>query len=589
MASLMTGDMIPISLSLFSLALLSRLLSRPQDTKPAAAHDEESGGGRGSILGTDLREAALDSDCVVHVVGGGIAGLLAAFFLRERMIQQLRDTGFDAHSLSEMVKERLIVWESEGRVGGLLGSEQMSDRGIGAGIAERAANGVVWCDEFAYLCESLGLQHEVLPANAESNRRVHIVRSKQLRELKMNGLFGGFGPLTLWETLKTIGSALLPKFDAIWSSMDTRTSRSTSPFSIPSWTHPVRRMTIKDFGYYFLGKEATDLVLQPALGGIYGSDVSALGFSAVMKQLSETMIQSDIIGCRWLPWLFVKNAMSTPASTTPAVSPKKGVWDIRRGTLTCFNGGMQTLVDGLERHLRDHIRISTPVDNLQSLLGTTDGPSSQRHRVVLCTPAYVTSRLLSSIPDESLTREQIKDKQALVHATSEVQYASLASITMQFSADQIEKTPTVMSSFGCLIPSVEGMSTMGILFNSSIFMRGRVLQPNDRISITCIVKLDQDGDSDEQALLEHVLREVDTLLRFKQNDPDRRRPLSYKVFRYKHAIPIYSPNLQHSWSVMNRLLQRSFPSINLFGNYTGEVAVRGMCQQAARLLCQSKS
>jgi protoporphyrinogen oxidase len=129
---------------------------------------------------------------------------------------------------------------------------------------------------------------------------------------------------------------------------------------------------------------------------------------------------------------------------------------------------------------------------------------------------------------------------------------------------------------------------MGILFNSSIFANRAV--DKDHVSITCIVAMDSfqsltiSSISDEpikKAVEETILLEVDSLLRFAHEKPEQRSPVASKLVLWPQAIPIYSPALsQRVIPSVNVALKRSFPNINIFGNFTGEVSVRGMCKAA---------
>ena len=68
----------------------------------------------------------------------------------------------------------------------------------------------------------------------------------------------------------------------------------------------------------------------------------------------------------------------------------------------------------------------------------------------------------------------------------------------------------------------------------------------------------------------------------------RGNPLDYVIFRWPRAIPLYSPELYRHWFELERLLKEEYPHRQLFGNYTGQVSIRGMCEAAATELSNLK-
>lgn len=192
----------------------------------------------------------------VTIVGAGFSGLSLAYLLAKRGIS-------------------VKVLEKENRVGGLLGTH----RGP-LGISETGANGVMAGARFRQFCDELGLA--VLPARSAARKR-YIWREEPRR-----------WPLSLGETLATGGRAL-------------RGIRRLAP---------AQGESISDWGKSRFGEPFTQVVLGPALQGIYAGD-------------PERMSASLILGSTF--------------------SGKKR----EKSELVSFSGGMGELVDALSRAVRN--------------------------------------------------------------------------------------------------------------------------------------------------------------------------------------------------------------------------------------------
>ena len=161
----------------------------------------------------------------VTVIGGGIAGLLAAYTLDKR--------GY-----------RVTLYEEKERLGGLLWTRK-SDRGL----IENAAHSFLATLPVRKLCQDLGV--DLLPVRPESKARF-ILRKGKLRKF----------PLTLGETLQALFRA----------------------FFIPS-RGPLPHMTLADWGRHFLGEAALKNLLTPFVHGIHGVDPDQLTVSTVYPVL----------------------------------------------------------------------------------------------------------------------------------------------------------------------------------------------------------------------------------------------------------------------------------------------------------------
>lgn len=299
--------------------------------------------------------------------------------------------------------------------------------------------------------------------------------------------------------------------------------------------HPPAK-TIADFGEQYFGKAFNQQLLEPAFAGIYGADIRDLSFPGAVSSLANILNRSSL-----LPLAMMKMRFSPQ---TKQKASKKRQTSGTHG----FKNGMSEFVDALSHHLKDDIELN--VDG-RSLKDTKDN-------LIITTPAYVASDFFEG------SIKTILDK---------VHYTPIITTTVFFKRSALGQ---FKEGFGCLIPRNENLQLLGVLFNSCIFEH-RVVDETI-ISLTCIMR----DNSEDRTLFQKldldiknlVVKELDTLFDISEN------PLDYHVFRWEKGIPLYSPSLYESWFELDELLKTKHPNRHLFGNYTGQISVRGMSQSA---------
>ncbi len=119
---------------------------------------------------------------------------------------------------------------------------------------------------------------------------------------------------------------------------------------------------------------------------------------------------------------------------------------------------------------------------------------------------------------------------------------------------------------------------MGVLFNSSAFA-GRVHDEARHASFTVLLGGTAQpawAAASDEAIGAAVRAELEALLGVVGE------PLQLVVNRWPRAIPQYATSLPEMWQTA-RATWCAAPGRVLFGNYTGQVSLRGMIEQAAKL------
>lgn len=282
-------------------------------------------------------------------------------------------------------------------------------------------------------------------------------------------------------------------------------------------------LNLKEWAEKHLGLPALKYLITPFLRGVYGARPEEISVEAAFPRLQLSQ-GSTLFGS------FFKKKKKSPSVM---MSPRFG---------------MESLVRALEIHLRKSLG-----DRL--ILGR-EMKTLPEGNLVLCVPAGVAEDLLRSV--------DLK----LAAALSRVSYTPLVCATVFFKKEQVKNVP---SGVGVLFPEGEEVYSLGILFNSSAF-------PNRATShlISCTVMLGGSSspsavNETDETLRSWIEKDLQLLFGFEGH-------LEGCVIRkWKEAVPKYSRELLKVWNVAQQGWCAQ-PGHVLFGNYTGQVSLRGMIE-----------
>ena len=155
-----------------------------------------------------------------------------------------------------------------------------------------------------------------------------------------------------------------------------------------------------------------------------------------------------------------------------------------------------------------------------------------------------------------------------------VSYTPLASVTAVFPQEELGFVP---QGVGVLMteenPSEFQPSCLGILFNSSSYVN-RVASP-DHISLTLMYGGSKNPElifREEFRIERKVLKDLNLVFGLKT------RSVPTKISRWEKAIPVYNSQILN---IQEQSKQGwcSVPGRIIFGNYTGQVSIRGMIEK----------
>ena len=458
----------------------------------------------------------------VAIIGGGIAGLAAAYEL-----EKARGAG---------AAVEYTLFESRERLGGSLASETVNgivlERGPDSFLSEKPAG--------AELCRELGLGDQLTPSN-DANRKTHIVVKNRLVPLPDGLMF-------LIPT-KLVPTALTGLF-----------SPATKIKMALELLHPPRPSgqdeSVAALVERHFGKEAVDRLADPLLSGIYGGDATQLSARTVLPKLVEMETQ---YGSLTRGMLAAHKQMRAKMAAMRAVNGNgQGQAGQKpagpRSIFTTLKGGLQQLVDALEARLNpEWVRTSTAVSALERDGGGWRLRFNQADEfydaVILASPSWVSGKLLAGT-DAALGDE-----------LSGIPYSSSITVNLVFDEAQLGRLP---DGFGFLVPAVEGRAMLACTFVHRKFA-GRT--PTGKAVLRAFLggaKNEALLDQSDDVLIATVRRELSEILGVRVVGPHIPSEAT-QVSRWRRAMAQYAVGHQER---MKRVKERmaGLPGLRLAGN-----------------------
>jgi oxygen-dependent protoporphyrinogen oxidase len=362
------------------------------------------------------------------------------------------------------------------------------------------------------------LRVELVPVQVDSRAR-YIWRAGKSRKF----------PLTFFESIEALGRAC-------WIANDP--------------AKHVSELTVADWAKRHLGPGALHYLFDPMLQGIYASSPHEILIEAAFPSLLLPEGRS-LVGNQVRKKLAGRRGEKGKKMVRQMMAPRLGMSQIP-----------QALAGYLRERLGDRLKMNTEFHSLIQ--------SSEPRNIILAVPAQQAAKILKSV-DPVLSESLLS-----------IPYAPLVSVTV--FADRKDFLKKIPSGVGVLVPSQEKRNVLGVLFNSSSFperVKAREDTNDHQISLTVMLggssrpDILNLSDMEIRAILKSELRDI---LGYQFNS-DGSGP-EMVIHRWPRAIPQYGKALVQAWSAA-RQGWCSRPGQLLFGNYTGQVSIRGMIETAA--------
>ena len=425
----------------------------------------------------------------VVIVGGGIAGLAAAYFLRGEPVQ-------------------VTVLEGAARLGGKLAVSDIAGVALDAG-AEAL---LVRRPEGTGLIKDVGLGGQLVTPGTTSSA---IWTRGALRPLPQRHFMGV--PADLTDLAR---SGVLSEQGMARARQDVEL-----PATPRDGDTPVAAYVGARFGH-----ELVERLVDPLLGGVYAGRSEDLSFEATLGPLATA--------ARTHPSLACAAATLLPAPPERDGTPGQAAAPPRRPPVfTTLAGGLGTLPGAVAQASGAVIRTRATVRELartatgwRLTAGSAAAPEEiTADAVLLALPARPASRLLSGVPGTS----------AAAAALGGIEYASMAIVTLAYPRSRFpairDAVPAGTERSGYLVPAVEGRPVKAVTFSTVKWPHLAGSEPVDLIR--CSI-----GRIGEESLLQRDDRELAALAAADLADESGAQgaPLDTRVTRWGGALPQYT-------------------------------------------------
>ncbi len=411
----------------------------------------------------------------ITIIGGGIAGLSAAYYL-----EKARQDG---------AALEWTLYEKSGRLGGVLRTEYRDGYIIEAGpdsfLTEK--------QDASQLCRELGLGDDLVPSN-DFQRKTYILVKDRLVVIPDGLQF-------------MVPTRLLPMVTTPLFSVGAKLRMATEWFRRPNGNHAGSEARDEDesvaaFVRRHFGQEMVDRVAEPMLSGVFGGDAERLSVQAVLARFVTMEREHGS--------LVRASLKRRKASSGAAPAP----------LFTSLRKGVQELVDALLLRLpQGSLQVGSAVTDLQRTAQgwqvEASGSSKIYDAVVLAVPAPVAARLLSRVEPE------------IAQHLEKIQYTSSVAVALAFG--KVNLPP----GFGFLIPRSEGRKMMACTFVHNKFP-GRA--PEGAALLRCFFsnsRVPEVLDYSDNELESFARRELKEILGLDA------APQFSRVFRWNQGLPQY--------------------------------------------------
>jgi len=320
-----------------------------------------------------------------------------------------------------------------------------------------------------------------------------------------------------------------------------RLAMEPTPFikAAPVWIDE----TLADFGRRRLGREALEKLIAPMVSGVFAGDPETMSLVSCFPRIAE--LEREYGGLvRAMFRLAGQKRKERAAGKVVSGAAGPG------GVLTSFPEGIQFLTDVLTAQLGEAVKCGKQAVMLKKgqsaawHVQCADGSEYGADYVVVAAPAFSAAELLGGI--DTRFSEML----------GAICYSSLTVVCCGYAREAVSNP---LDGFGYLIPKGEGRSTLGTLWDSSMFDNrapaGKVLL-RSMIGGACFPQYINMDDSELLALVRSDLEQVLGITA---------EPQFVRIFRHPQAIPQYTVGHGARLDALETLLH-DYPGLVLTGN-----------------------
>lgn len=442
----------------------------------------------------------------VVIVGGGITGLSAAFYMQK----EAREKGLPLD---------VLLIEASNQLGGKIQTIRRDgfiiERGPDSFLIRKKSIGI--------LAKELGIEGELV---RNATGQAYVLVNDELHPIPVGSVMGI--PTQIGPFMKSGLFSLAGKIRAAGDLFQPRSSIEGD----------------QSMGAFFrrrLGGEVVENLIEPLLSGVYAGDIDHMSLQSTYPQFFEVekKHRSLILGMK---------------KTTPKQVPQKNGYGAKKeGVFHTFRGGLQTLVEAIEPQLEPNsvmkgIRIES-IEQVEktAVLGLNDGQKLDADAVVMAIGHAEASRLFAP--------------HGLLKDLGEIPTTSVATVALAFPADAVvlEKEGT-----GFLVSRSSNYSITACTWTHR---KWPTTTPDGKVLIRAFVGRVGDEaivDLPDAEIEKIVLSDLEQIMGIKA-EPD-----FSVITRWKEDRPQYRVGHKQQIAAAREELKNKFPQVKLAGaSYEG--------------------
>lgn len=437
----------------------------------------------------------------VIILGGGITGLAAAFYVQKY-----------AKETEEPVTFTLL--ESSSRLGGKIETIKENGFVIERGPDSYLARKTVMTD----LAKEVGLEKELV---SNETGQAYILHNMKLHPIPEGAVMG--------VPTKVMPFAFTPLFSIFGK------ARAGFDLFLPKRSDSSKDISVGHFFRRRLGDEVVDRLIEPLLSGIYAGKIDQLSLQSTFPQFIETekKHRSLILG--------MKSSQQKPVKTQKT--------EKKKGAFLTFKNGLSSFVSALKASLpEEHIKTGVKAESVEHLEDGTysvkmeDGSILAADHVIVTTPYAVTKKLFNE-----------KLFPADFHKTKPT---SVATVAMEFNEDDVSFS---LDGTGFVIAKSEKTSITACTWTSRKWPH---TTPKGKVLLRCYVgRADDQGivhESDEM-ILNKVLDDLKKIMGVDT------KPEKYYVSRMIDSMPQYEVGHKEYVKQLRASFENELPGVLLAG------------------------
>lgn len=448
----------------------------------------------------------------VVIIGGGIAGLSAAWSLRE-------------HRAPGMPEFEIVLLEKNDRLGGNIRTEKVDGFLIEGGpdcfLSEKP-----WAME---LCKRVGLGDKLLPTN-EKNRKTFVLSGGRLHVLPEG-------------VILMVPTKILPLATSSLISWPGKIRMALELF-IPK-KKDNKDESLGEFVRRRLGQEALDKIAEPLVAGVHAGDPETMSVRASFPKFVQLEEESGSL----IRGMIKKMAhMRKGRGGAPSGGDKKKVT-----MFMTLKDGLSEFIDTLSSRVENTKNtkiikgaavsgISRGAENYTVTL--EGGRTIDADAVIVAAPAWAASSIVKGI-DTELSGKLLS-----------IPYVSTATVSIAFRKKDV-KHP--LNGFGFVVPKIEKRKIMAATWTSVKFS---YRAPDDSVLIRCFV-----GGSKNAELV--VLSDAEIINMVRQELKDimgiDAEPVLCRVYKWRNSMPQYTIGHEERIAWIEERLSRH-PGLYLTGS-----------------------